>query len=101
MKLEKPAATIKDFFTAHPRVFIKHHWRSEDITGASREALFAPRTVKCVGRRYVFDHMLGRSEMDARYVSVAEIDGDLLNVTFSDNKAPAPHLIYQALPVSP
>jgi len=60
--------------------------------------LDAPRTVRCVGRRYVFEHALGQSEMDARNVKKTEIDGDLLHITFDNNAAPAPHLTYQALP---
>lgn len=97
MKLEKPAATIKDFFVAHPRVCITHHWRRNDLGPAAREALDAPRSVRVSGRRYVFNHALGQSEMDARNVSAAEVDGDLLHLTFGDNAAPAPHMTYQAL----
>jgi hypothetical protein len=97
MKLEKPAATIKDFFTAHPRVCITRHWRRSELGAAAIEALDAPRSVRCVGRRYVFQHVLGTSEMDARNVATAEVDGDLLHLTFAGNAAPAPHLTYQAL----
>lgn len=97
MKLEKPAATIKDFFVAHPRVCIAHHWRRGELGPSAREALDMPRTVRVSGRRYVFQHALGQSEMDARGVAIAEIDGDLLHLTFTNNAAPAPHMTYQAL----
>lgn len=97
MKLETPAATIKDFFGANSTVKIVHHWRADQISGASREALLAPRTVRCVGRRYVFQTTLGPSEMDARNVASAMVAGKSLHLVFAGNPAPTPHLTYQAV----
>lgn len=92
------AKIVKAFFRAHPRVFIKHHWRMNEIGAAQKEAMLAPRTANVRPREIQFAGALGISYLKFKGYSAAEIDGDLLHLTFEGNEAPAPHLTYQALP---
>lgn len=95
MKPQTPTATVKAFFARHPSVYIAHHWRADQIQGAAREAMFAPRIGRVRGRAIVFDTSLGRSELALASVKKAEIDGDLLHLSFNGQDT---QLTYQALP---
>lgn len=89
---------VKEFLKNHPRVFVKHHWRMNELGAAQRESFLAPRTAYIRPKEIRFETMLGSSHLALGEHVTGEIDGDLLHITFAGNTSPAPHVTYQAIP---
>lgn len=89
---------VKDYFRANPRVFVKHHWRLAEMHPSQRESFLAPRVAEVRPKEIRFATALGPSHFALGEHVTAEIDGDLLHITFAGNAAPAPHITYQSIP---